>query len=110
MVAFVKRGPQQIIHRGIDNGEIFFAGALHVFHTGDENAGVTGNEPARLEQHLEPKRLQQRHECGGVFGGGENVFRLLALPPIRIATDEGVLVHDAEAAADADEFNAVLGF
>ena len=42
--------------------KVFLPGAFDVFDARDEDAGIAGNEPARLDEDSQAQRLQQRHQ------------------------------------------------
>ena len=48
MIGVVERRADEVVHRGVHDDEILFARALHILDARDEDAGVAGNEPARL--------------------------------------------------------------
>ena len=50
VVAVIEGWAGEIVHRGIDDYEILHAGLLHVLDARDENTGIAGDEPARLDQ------------------------------------------------------------
>ena len=85
VVAFVKCRADKIVHCGIDNRKIFFARILHMLHSRDEDSCIARNETTGLDKNLEAKRLEPRHERGGVLGRGQDILRCFAVPPFHIA-------------------------
>ena len=67
VVAVVKGGAGEIVHRRINDDKILHTGLLHVLHPCDEDAAVTCDEAARLDKDLQAKRLEQRDEFGCVL-------------------------------------------
>src|ERR1043166_3603017 len=109
VIRIVERGANQIVHRRIDDDEILFAGALHVFHPSNENARVADHEPARFQKNSQSEWLKQRHQGLRVSLRSENVLCLLLLPPTRRAAFERRIVNDAKSSTDAEELEAVFG-
>lgn len=108
VVAFVEGWADEVIHGGVDDDEVAFAGFFEVFDAGDEDAGVTGDEASGFEEDFEAERLEQGDEGFGVGLGCEDIFCGFGAPPGRLAAGEGGLIDDAEAAADGEEFDAVF--
>src|SRR6185436_2148169 len=50
VIGIVKGWADQVVHGGIHDDEILFAGAFHVLDAGDEDAGVAGDETAGLDE------------------------------------------------------------
>ena len=109
MVGIVKGGSDQVVHGGVHDNEMFPTGAFHVFDAGDQDAGIAGNKPPRFDEYPQFERLQQWHQRGSVFGGGEDIFRLRFPPPIGPAAGQGRLIDDAEPAADAEKLQLKSG-
>jgi len=42
--------PQQVVHGGVDNGEVLVFAVLQVLHLGNQNAGIGGDRAARLDE------------------------------------------------------------
>jgi len=53
VIGVVKRGAHQVVHRGIDKGEIFCFAMLEIFHFGEQQTGVANQCAAGFEQNLE---------------------------------------------------------
>ena len=58
VVTLVERGPDQIVHPGIDDHEFLVLGLLDVADAGEEDAGIADEQTARLEQHPQADRAQ----------------------------------------------------
>ena len=76
VVAVVKGRACEVVHRGVDDHEILNTGSFHVLHARDQDAGVAGDEAARLDQNPQAKRLEQWQQLGRVLGRGEQFFPL----------------------------------
>src|ERR1041384_2322797 len=50
VVGIVKSGADEVVHRRINDEEVFPAGAFDVFDASDKNAGITRNEAAWLDK------------------------------------------------------------
>src|SRR5688572_19433314 len=104
----IESGTNEIVHRGIDNDEVFAASAFHVFNASDKNSGVTGNEPARLEQDADTKGFEERQETLRVFFWREEFRGIGTAPPFFRTAGEGVLVTNAESTADTEELESIF--
>ena len=56
VVAFVKRGPDQVVHAGVDDLEGLGGALLFVEAAGQQHAGVADDETAGLQQDLRVPR------------------------------------------------------
>ena len=106
VVAFVKGGADEIVHRRIDDLEGLRGAALFVEHLGEENARIAHHESAGLEDDAKSERLEEWDEATRVFLDRERLF-ILGYPPVRATAGETVLVDDADAATDREELDAV---
>ena len=57
--------PDQLAHPAVHHDEDLGAHALHVFHPGQEHAGLTDDEAAGLEHEPEIQRADQRQDAAG---------------------------------------------
>src|SRR6266446_5713102 len=60
VITVVKRGPNQIVHSRIDNREFLLTGALDITDPGQQNAGISNQQSARLEQNPQVQIAQRR--------------------------------------------------
>ena len=66
VVGIVESGPDQIVHGGVHDDEVFPSGLFDVFNAGDEDAGVAGDEAPRLDQDFQSQWRQQGNEAVGI--------------------------------------------
>ena len=52
MPGVIEGGTHQVVHRGIDDGEIACLAMLEIFDAGQQQSGIADNRPAWLEQDL----------------------------------------------------------
>ena len=88
---FVQGGAHEVVHGGIDDGEILLLAGLQVFDAGQQHAGIPHQAAPRFEDHLESP-AREAVEKGRQVGGHGGL--LLPLP-----------VADAEAAAQVQVAN-----
>ena len=86
---FVERGPDQVVHRGVDDDEILGVAMLHIDHAGDEDAGVADDHPARLEHQRAAEIMRHPLDHRGI---GRRRRRRFAVH----------VIGNAEAAAEID--------
>jgi hypothetical protein len=75
VIGVVKRRADQIVHRRVHDDKILPARAFHIFDARDQDAGVAGNEPARLDQDFQAERLSAAAANGAAYFRRQNVFR-----------------------------------
>ena len=56
MPGVVERGPEEVVHRRVDDREIVTGSGLEVDDAGQQHAGVADEEPARFEDEFLPAR------------------------------------------------------
>ena len=106
--AFVEGGADEVVHAGIDDGEGFGGGLLHILDGGEEGAGVADEEAAGLEEDFQPERPEGGEDGFRVGGGGDAAGVFLPFPPGAGAAAEGLVVDDADAAAEIEELEPEL--
>ena len=108
MIALVKRGPDQIVHSGIDDDEFLLLGLLEIANARQQNAGVADQETARFEQNAQSELAQRRNNRGAHNPRSlkAEVVRRLARSTICRCRWRAALVNDPDPAADAEEFDA----
>ena len=55
MIGVVKGGPDQVVHRGINDDKMLAAGLFDVFDAGDEDAGVADDKTAGFDEDFKPE-------------------------------------------------------
>ena len=88
MVSVVKRGADEVVHGGIDDDKVFFAGAFDVFYFGYEDAGVAGYEAAGFHEDFQAEGLQEGQQARGIAGRGEDVLGGAGFPPCGVTAGE----------------------
>jgi hypothetical protein len=65
---FVERRAHQVVHGGVDDGEILGFALFQVFDASQQQAGVADQSAARFEDHLQAatgQLVEQRRQVGG---------------------------------------------
>ena len=108
MIAFVKRGTNEIVHRRIHYSEGFGGRFFDILNGAEKDACVSHHESARLEEDAHSERFQDRHDRRRIILGGDAFDVIGGVPPMRIAAFESRIVDDAHAATDTEKIDAVL--
>ena len=92
MGGVIEGGPQQVVHGGVDDGETARRPFLHVEDARHQDAGVAGDDAARLEDDAAADVAQEGAHQGAVLGRGRHRF---------------VAIGDAQAAAEIETLYGV---
>ncbi len=74
----VERRPDQVVHGGVLDNEPARHPGLHVDHTGNQDARIGDQRPARFEGEPEPKIAGETERQGGVLLDGRRHLRAVA--------------------------------
>src|SRR5258706_16082919 len=110
MVRVVKRRPDEIVHRGVNQEEVLFSGAFDVLDTGQEGASIAGNETSRFHQDSEAEWFEQGHQARGIFLWRQDIFGSRGFPPGGRTARQRRIVNNPKTASDAEELEVVLFF
>ena len=94
MVRVVKRRPDQIVHRRIDDHEMLVLALLEIDDRSDQRSGIANDRSARLQNHLAAEgRRALRDDFGVLLRRGRRVVV--------------VAISNAETAAEIDMLDCV---
>ncbi len=97
----VKRRANQVVHRGVDDGEILVRGVLEVLDPGQQYAGVGDDRTARFEHQRQCATLHALAHRGDVVAGQRRL--LVAIAHAEAATQVQVANGDALFGQPVDE-------
>ena len=89
----VESGPDEIVHRGVDDGEVLRVAALEILHPREQQAGVAYQVAARLENQPLRAIVQARQQGFDVGARRRRCF--VAVADAQTATHVDVLERDA---------------
>ena len=107
--AFVKRGANEVVHRGVHNRESFGGCFLHILDGREERAGISDKEAAGLEKNAQAKGLEDRDDRRRVILGCDASAGLLGEPPIGRTAFQRLVIDNPDAAAEVEKLEPVLG-
>jgi hypothetical protein len=91
---FVERRADQIVHRRVDDDEVLGVGRLHMNDPGDQDAGIAGDHPSRLEDQPDAEVAEDGlDDCRILVGMRRNIV--------------GAAIGHPEAAAEIDMADVV---
>ena len=109
MVSFVKGRADQVVHARIDDLEGLRGALFLVEAAGDEHSRVADDVAAGFQEDFQAEILDAGDEFLAVFLDGERALAFgLGRPPTGRAGLEGILIDDADAAADGPELDAMF--
>ncbi len=108
MIAFVKRGTDEIVHRRIHYSEGFRGRFFDILNGAEKDACVSDHESAGLEENAHSEGFQDRHDRRRIVLRGDAFAMIGGIPPFRITAFESRIVDDAHAAAYTEKADAVL--
>ena len=83
MITAIQRRPDQVVHAGIDDRELFVAGFLDVTDAREQDAGVADKEATRFDQNANIEVAQRRHNRVSVIADTESGrFAAVIVPPL----------------------------
>ena len=108
VITLVKRGPDQVVHSGIDDHEFLVLGLFDVADARQEDTGIADEQTARLDQHAQSELAQRRQDGGGIIvdrkrQGCRRLDAILFAPPIAASAGKRRFVNDPDPAADAEK-------
>src|SRR5262249_14332158 len=94
MVRVIKRGPDEIVHAGVDDDESLGRRFFPIENAGEQDAGIPGDDSTWLEDQPGAGAAHRiPHRCGVLYRAGRSLVR----------------VPDPQSSADVNELEAKAG-
>ena len=66
MIAFVEGGPNEVVHRGVDDCKSLRGRFLDILHRAEEDPCIADEKPARFKEDSHSEWFQDRQDRGGI--------------------------------------------